>query len=110
MEELSEDVRLAKDIVEGIHKGKKMLKMYPQNNPIYIKTFEGIYSKFENFFELYNEIPLQIHHNKISFNNEQIYYSQEKENNLALFFFKDGIREITFLKGFTREECEDFIK
>lgn len=110
MEELSEDVRLAKDIVEGIRKGKKMLKMYPQNNPIYIKTFEGIYSKFENFFELYNEIPLQIHHNKISFNNEQIYYSQEKENNLALFFFKDGIREITFLKGFTREECEDFIK
>ncbi len=110
MEELSEDVRLAKDIVEGIHKGKKMLKMYPQNNPIYIKTFEGIYSKFENFFELYNEISLQIHHNEISFNNEQIYYSQEKENNLALFFFKDGIREITFLKGFTREECEDFIK
>lgn len=110
MEELSEDVRLAKDIVEGIRKGKKMLKMYPQNNPIYIKTFEGIYSKFENFFELYNEISLQIHHNEISFNNEQIYYSQGKENNLALFFFKDGIREITFLKGFTREECEDFIK
>ncbi|MEF9475957.1 MAG: HEAT repeat domain-containing protein [Candidatus Mariimomonas ferrooxydans] len=110
MEELSEDVRLAKDIVEGIRKGKKLLKMYPQNNPIYIKTFEGIYSKFESFFELYNEIPLQIHQNEISFNNEQIYYSQEKENNLALFFFKDGIREITFLKGFTREECEDFIK
>ncbi len=110
MEELSEDVRLAKDIVEKILRSKKLLKMYPENNPVYLKTSEEIFGKFESFLELFNELPLKIYHNEIVFNNEQIYYNQEKENNLALFFFKDGIREISFLKGFTRKECEDFIK
>lgn len=110
MEELSEDVRLAKDIIERILKGKKLLKMYPENNPIYTKTSEEIFGKFKSFLELFNELPLKIYHDEILFNNKQIYYNQEKENNLALFFFKDGIREISFLKGFTRKECEDFIK
>lgn len=110
MEESSKDIRLAKDAVQGILKAKKLLKMYPSNNPIYIKTTEEVYNKFKSFFELNNELSLKIHQNEIIFNNEQIYYNPQKDDNLALFFFKDGIRELTFLNGFTQREFEDFIK
>lgn len=110
MEELPEDISLAKDTVQGILKAKKLLKMYLPNNPMYIKTSEEIYNKFKNFFELNNELSLKIRQNEIIFNNEQIYYNSQKDDNLALFFFKDGIRDITFLKGFSQKELEDFIK
>jgi len=39
-----------------------------------------------------------------------VYANTEKEENLALFFFKDGLREITFTRGLSSEEMEDFLK
>jgi F0F1-type ATP synthase delta subunit len=48
--------------------------------------------------------------NSIAYDSEQIYYSSEKEDNLALFFFKDGLRELTFKKGLLKEELEEFLK
>ena len=106
---LSEDVRYAKEVVDGILKAKKLLKMYPSNNPIYVKTSEEVYNKFKNIFDSTNEISLKIHQNEIIFNKEQIYHNPSKDDNLAFFFFKDGIRDITFSSGLSREEFEDFI-
>jgi HEAT repeat protein len=109
MEILSEDVGHAKEVVDGILKAKKLLKMYPSNNPIYAKTSEEVYNKFKNLFNFTNELSLKIHQNKIIFNKEQIYHNPSKDDNLAFFFFKDGIRDITFSSGLSREEFEDFI-
>jgi hypothetical protein len=38
--ELSEDIKIAKDILQNLTKSKKTLRMYPSNNPVYIKTLE----------------------------------------------------------------------
>ena len=76
---LSEDVRHAKEIVDGLLKAKKLLKMYPSNNPIYIKTVDEIYGKFKNLFDFTTELPLKIRQNEITFNNEEVYSSQQKK-------------------------------
>ncbi|MCK5426399.1 MAG: hypothetical protein KAJ34_01800, partial [Thermodesulfovibrionia bacterium] len=106
----SEDIEHIKDILQGVLKAKKILNMYPPNNPIYIKTFTDIYSKIKHFLEIKTMLSLQIHQNEILCNKEQVYYVADKEDNLALFFFKDGIREISFYKGMSESEFEDFIK
>jgi len=110
MEELSEDTILARDAVQGLLKAKKLLKMYPDNNPIYIKASEESYNKFKSFFELNNELLLKIRQHEIIFNTNQIYHNPQKDDNLALFFFKDGIKELTFLNGLGMNEFENFIK
>jgi hypothetical protein len=108
--ETFEDIKEAKDILQALIKGKKAFRMYPSNNPIYTKTLEESYAKFRNFFDYKDEFILQIKHNSISYDSEQIYYNTEKEDNLALFFFKDGLRELTFKKGLLQEELEEFLK
>ena len=111
MEELVlEEVKLVNDVIQGLLKAKKTLRMYPSNNPIYIKTANEVYSRFENFFNVKNDLSLKIRQNEITYNNEQVYSNLEKEENLALFFFKDGIRELTFHKGLSYGEFEDFTK
>ncbi len=40
---------------------------------------------------------------------QQVYHNPDKEDNLALMFFKDGIREFCFHKGITPEEVYGFI-
>ncbi|MEW6215007.1 MAG: HEAT repeat domain-containing protein [Nitrospirota bacterium] len=108
--EPTEDIKAAKDILQNLMKAKKTLRMYPRNNPIYMKTLEDSYARFKNFFDYKDELTLKMGQNSISYDLEQIYYNPEKEDNLALFFFKDGLRELTFKKGLLQEELEDFLK
>lgn len=107
--EINEEIRAAKDVIQAILKSKKILRMYPSNNPIYIKTLEDANSKFREFFYYNDELQLKIKQNEIYCDSEQVYSSSEKEDNLALFFFKDGIRELTFRKGLTNDEMESFL-
>jgi HEAT repeats len=105
-----EELKKVKDIVQSFLKAKKILRMYPQNNPVYINTLEDNFGKFKDFFYYREELRLQIRQNEILYDSSQVYYSPEKEDNLALFLFKDGLREITFKKGLSYEEMEDFLK
>jgi hypothetical protein len=108
--ELSEEIKEARDILQNIVKAKKTFRMYPQNNPIYMKTLEESYAKFRHYFDYKDSLSLKIKQNSIYYDSEQIYVNQEKEDNLALFFFKDGLRELTFKKGMLLEELEEFLK
>lgn len=108
--ELSEEIKEARDILQNIVKAKKTFRMYPQNNPIYMKTLEEAYAKFRHYFDYKDSLSLKIKQNSIYYDSEQIYFNQEKEDNLALFFFKDGLRELTFKKGMFLEELEEFLK
>ncbi len=109
-EPLSEEARLAEDVVQGILKTRKLFILYPPNNPVYINASDAIVDKFRRFFETNDRLSLKILQNEILFNNEQVYHNPEKSDNLALFFFKDGLKEITFLSSITRKEIEDFIR
>jgi hypothetical protein len=107
--EINEEISAAKDVIQAILKSKKILRMYPSNNPIYIKTLEDANSKFREFFYYNDELQLKIKQHEIFCGSEQVYSSSEKEDNLALFFFKDGLRELTFRKGLTNDELVAFL-
>lgn len=108
--EPSEDLKEARDILQNIIKAKKTFRIYPRNNPIYMKTLEESYAKFKNFFAYKDNYVLHIKHNSIFYDSEPIYQNPEKEDNLALFFFKDGLRELTFNRGLLQEELEEFLR
>jgi HEAT repeat protein len=108
--EKSDEIREAKDILHTLIKAKKNIRMYPENNPIYRNTLEDTSVRFTNFLDYRDEFKLQIKQNSISYESEELYSSTEKEDNLALFFFKDGLRELTFKKGLLRDELEEFLK
>jgi len=107
---MNEELKKTKEIIQSFLKSKKILRMYPSNNPIYVNTLEDNFNKLKDFFYYRDDLALKIRQNDIYYDSEQVYFSPEKEDNLALFFFKDGLREITFTKGLTFEEMEDFLK
>ncbi len=110
MVEQSEEERIPRDIFQSIIKAKKTLRMYPHDNPIYVKTLHDLFAKFKNYFDYNNEYILKIGQYSIFFDSEEIYHNPEKEDNMALLFFKDGIRELTFKKDLLQEELEEFLK
>ena len=108
--EALEDIKSAKEIIQALLRAKKTIRMYPENNPIYKRTIEDTFSRFTDFFAYRDELEMKLKQNEIFFNAEQIYCNPEKDDNLALFFFKDGLRELTFRKGLSASELEEFIK
>jgi len=105
-----EEVKKARDIIQSLLKSRKILRIYPPNNPVYIHTLDDQCEKFKDFFYDRDELTLKIKQNEIHYDSEQVYFNPEKEDNLALFFFRDGLREITFQKGLTSEEIEEFLR
>jgi len=108
--ELSDDVKAAKEVINALLKAKKTFRMYPETNPMYLKTIQDTHGKFRNFFDYRDELPLKIKQNELFLDSEPIYQNPQKDDNLALFFFKDGLRELTFKKEFSLKELEEFMK
>ena len=55
-------------------------------------------------------ISLRINQYDILFNGEVVYHSRDRDDSLALFFFKDGLRELSFMKGISRDEIKEFLR
>ncbi len=108
--EICEQLTVVRNIIQAILKAKKILQMYPANNPIYIKTLKDLSEKFDEFFESGEILKFRIGKNDIFYDSESVYQNTEMHDNLALLFFKDGLRELTFKNGLTTKETEDFIK
>jgi hypothetical protein len=103
------NIETVKDLINALGRAKKNLRMYPVNHPMYEKTVDDFNSKMSPCVEV-DSIRIRINQYDILFNDEVIYHSRDKDESLALFFFKDGLRELSFLKGITRSEIKDFLR
>ncbi len=109
--EYGEDIKAAKIVIKMLLKAKKNLRMYPDNNPIYVNTLEDTYEKFKAFFCFHDKLVLNIRLYDIFYGEKLIYHNNEqKDDNLAFFFFKDGLRELTFQEKISFVEMSAFLK
>jgi len=106
---IDDEMDIAKNVIDTILKSKKVLNLYPSTNPTYVNNLENTYNQFKEYFHYQDELTLKFSKNDIFYNAESIYHSTQRNDNLALLFFKDGLREITFSKDVPRDEIEDFI-
>jgi HEAT repeat protein len=104
-----EELRAAKNVMQALLKAIKTVRMYPSNNPLYKKTFEEFLARFNEFMNYREELHLKIGQYHIYYGSEEIYHNPGKNDNLALSFFKDGLRELTFTKELTYEEMEGLL-
>jgi len=105
-----EELDAARQVIEGLIKARKVLRMYPDTNPVYRKNLQDIAGKFSDYFNSRDSLVLRVARNDIYVESESVYNNTEKQDNLALLFFKDGIRELAFHKDMPEEELEEFLK
>lgn len=106
----SKDIRLAEDVLKELVKAKKTIRLYPQNNPMYTNALDAVYDRFNRFFKSCNKLTLSIYQRRITYDQTEIYYNPDDDDNFALFLFKDGLRELSFLNTLTRNELETFCR
>jgi hypothetical protein len=103
------ELKAVRDLLLALMKTKRAFEMYPANNPILVKFQDDLNRMFDEFFEDQDRLSLLIRQQEILYQGQHVYKSGEKDESLSLLFYKDGLREITFTQGFTREELTDFM-
>lgn len=111
LQEASEqEVEAVKDILRNVVKSIKTFNAYPKDNPIYQKTADAIFEKFSEFLNSKEDLSLEVEHNSLSYKGKNVWKSEEKTDNIAIHLYADGIRNISFQKGITKDELLDFIE
>ncbi len=104
------EVRQVKELLQSVLKTKRAFEMYPSNNPMLVKFQEDLIKKFESFLDSEDRLTLIVRQQDIYYKGAPVYHNADKDDNLALIFYKDGLRELTFTKGFSGDEVMDFVE
>ena len=105
-----EELLLARDLMRSFIKGIKAFQFYPPDNPI-LKGFRELLPKKFNFFlNKYNSFIIQIGEYDLSFKGKVLYENRNIKNSLAFLFYKDGLRELRFMKGLEEWEIQGLIE
>jgi HEAT repeats/PBS lyase HEAT-like repeat len=99
-------VPLARDVVLVLVKTLKATGMYLPNNPIYKRFHEDLSQKFEAYFAEEDSLSLRVNRFELTFLGREVYQNPDKEANIALMFFKDGVRELSFHNGIDEAEID----
>lgn len=110
-EEIFEEksIKATRALIQTFLQTVKAFRIYEANHPILQKFMERLKKDFDNYFEEFDSFPLLVGEHRLFYRGKAVYENQDVKESLAFFFFKDGIREIKFLKGLELREVVDFL-
>lgn len=80
-------------------------QLYLPNNPVYRSAIDAVRAAFQPIWRETDELPLRFSETAVNWYGHPVLSDANKTaDNLAWTFFKDGIREITFARGFEDDE------
>jgi len=109
MPEIKETSLVSSEIIQALIRAQKTFKMYPPNNPIYGKAVDEVFRLLTDRIGTNGQINLRLTAHEIHLDEDQVYKNESRQDNYALFFYRDGIRQLTFKSGLLREEVEQFL-
>lgn len=91
-------------------KALRAYQLYDENNPVYKRFVGSLHGAFRHLWdEGIERLPVQVEEDRITWVREEVYRSESRSDSLSWLFYKDGIREVTFLPGLEDEELEEFL-
>ncbi len=107
--ESDEELLLARDLTSAFIKAIKAFRFYPPDNPTLKGFRDQLLKKFQFFLNKYQSFVLQVGEYDLSFKNRILYENKDVKTSLAFSLYKDGLREIRFMKGLEEWEVQGVI-
>jgi hypothetical protein len=107
--ETDEELLLARDLTSAFIKAIKAFRFYPPDNPMLRGFRDQLLKKFQFFLNKYNSMALQIGEYDFSFNGKVLYENRDVKASLAFLLYKDGLRELRFVKGLEEWEIDGLL-
>ncbi len=104
-----DEVNKATGVLKFFDSAFSSIKLFPSDNPSVKKSIDSFYERITEFLDEYEKLIVIIEEFSFSYKGETVFQEEEKQNSLPFFFFKDGMRELTFYDGLEKRELKDFL-
>jgi len=97
------------DLLKAFVKAFRATQMYLPNNPMHARSIDAVRDAFNTLWQHTDELILQVIETRLEWEGRTVLDEGERtSDNVAWLLYKDGIRELTMLKGFELEELSVF--
>ncbi len=102
-------LKSTKSLIQTFLQTVKAYRLYEAHHPILSKFLDRLKKDFDQYFCEFDSFSLQVGEYQLLYYGSVVYESQDVKESLAFVFYKDGIREIRFIKGMEFREIIDFL-
>lgn len=106
------EVASVKSLLKLLDKAAKSARTYGTANPVAKRFFDQFYEDLSKHLETYTRLAFLVQRSELHF-KEQVVYQQDREatgDSLAFKMYADGIRELAFCEGLSREDLAFFLE
>lgn len=97
------------DLLKSFVKAFRATQMYLPNNPMHARSIDAVREAFNSLWQHTDDLVLQVIETRLEWEGRVVLDEGERtSDNVAWLLYKDGIRELTMLKGFELEELSIF--
>jgi hypothetical protein len=97
------------DLLKAFVKAVRAHQLYLPNNPMHARSLEAVREAFSALWQHTEELVLQVVETRLEWEGRAVLDEQDRtSDNVAWLLYKDGIRELTMLKGFEQDELGVF--
>jgi HEAT repeat protein len=98
-----------RDLFVVLGKAFRAYQLYDENNPVRHRFIESLRQAFQDLWTELDRLTLTVEEDRLLLEGEEVYRTEARGDSLAFLFYKDGVREITFIPGLESEELEPFL-
>ncbi len=99
------DLPLIQELLRLFGKAARAHQLYLPNNPVYKAAQDNLRAGFLPIWEQTDELVLSFTESEVKYGGEVVLEERSKgSDSLPWTFYKDGVRELRFLRGFDDEE------
>ncbi len=106
---MEEGVKSTKGLIQNFLQTLKSYRLYESKHPVLSRYLDRLKKDFDSYFEEFDSFSLQVGEHRLFYRGKVVYESQDVRESLAFLFYKDGIREIRFIREMEFREVVDFL-
>lgn len=107
-ESASQDLALppaqVEELMQALVKALRAHQLYLPNNPMYQRALDVLTSGFRKLWEATDDLVLDINESELRWEGNVVYSQPARNESFAWIFYKDGVRQITFMPGVEENE------
>ncbi|MGI8497247.1 MAG: HEAT repeat domain-containing protein [Gemmatimonadaceae bacterium] len=97
-------VPLIEVLLRDLSRAIRTRQLYLPNNPIYQRALEAVGTSFRKIWVALPELVLDISESEFKWDGITVSKDEGKADSLPWLFYKDGVRGLTLLEGFEKQE------
>ncbi|MBI1798127.1 MAG: HEAT repeat domain-containing protein, partial [Candidatus Eisenbacteria bacterium] len=105
----SRDVRIASAFIHQFARTLKTCRLYDANNPAVLRFRDELGAAARRVLEEHDTLTYHFKSDDVLFEDVSLYPARSRDDNLALPFFRDGIRSLTLQRGLEARELDALI-